>query len=88
MVNWDDGSERDWMEQEVGDEKISHIKKLVICRIGQRVCGENEKFSKKIILPPTPFLYTNTTTQPPRPRENVFINFFVFFYWLFYLIGV
>ena len=32
MVDWDDRSERDRMEQEVGDEKISHIKKLVISK--------------------------------------------------------
>lgn len=48
-------------------QKFSHIKKLVICRIGQRDMGKNEKFSKKFILPPTPFFihsHHHTTTPP------------------------
>lgn len=74
MVDWDDRSERDWMEQEV----IVEFKNLVICRIGQRDMGKDEKISKKFILPPTPFLYTHTTTRPPHPYENVFIKNFCF----------
>ena len=61
------------------NQKISRIKNLVICRIGQRDMGKNEKISKKFILPPTPFLYTHTTIRPPRPYENVFIKNFLFF---------